>query len=324
MNPPAPLIDKQDPRLELAPLAKVFKLDAPRGGFVLHTPTSSSTIYGHDEIIADLFRLLPAVSKTDLEAQLSLRHDADKVHNLLRALADRGILRTPSSNESTPKDELALALAGFNADPTSADAPDLELALLGRGMVFETLMELADRAGIRASTAISDRTSIVAAACDQPDFEFFSRCNLEAAPAKPIIVFGYADRVEANIFSARIGGTACFECLFHRLRSSRRFVPEFDAGHAGSRLVLAGPAPPPRILSFLLAGAMLAQILSSQMRAEASPHEAKFRSFSAFSGELTAVPIWKLPRCSVCGNANLTKPMPGAFFLQEPARADPH
>jgi len=309
-------------RRELAPLTRVFKLDTPRGGFVFRGHAASLTIYGHDDLIEDLLRLLQEASAADLASQLGLRHDFDKASSLLRVLTEKGILRASDSIEHPPADELLVSLAGYNALSTPISAPDISLTLLGTGTAVETLMDLADGAGLHVSRGMSKDTSIVAAVCDQPDFEFFRRCNLEAAVTRPIAIFGYIDHVEANIFSGRIGSSACFECAYHRLRSSRRFVAEFDATHAGSRLVLAGPTTPPRIMSSILAGAMLTRVLSIHMGADPSPHEATFRSFSSLSGEMNSMPIWKLPRCPVCGSANLVRPMPGAFFLREPVRAD--
>lgn len=107
--------------------------------------------------------------------------------------------------------------------------------------------------------------------------------------------------------------TACYECYYHRVRGTRKFVAEFDArSQSGNILFHALPSKLAVQFGVAEAARMALQYLSGTLE---SPHLSVFSEIDSHSGEIRRSRILRLPRCKCCGSASTARPV-GSVFQQ--------
>jgi bacteriocin biosynthesis cyclodehydratase domain-containing protein len=107
--------------------------------------------------------------------------------------------------------------------------------------------------------------------------------------------------------------TACYECYFHRVRTTRRFVAEFDV-RSKPENILYNALPSKLTLQFGVAEAsrMIFQYLSGTLE---NLNQSIFSEIDSLSGEIHRSRVLRLPRCPSCGTANTARPV-GSVFQQ--------
>lgn len=213
-----------------------------------------------------------------------------------------------------PRDQLAvydranwlLVLAGEGA---CADALADALAQLNVPM-----QRIARDGALPPADAIGDKRALLLVCSDFEDFASFRAMNAKA--------------VERGLASLYLGidwstvqcgplvmpkATACYECYFHRVRSTRKFVAEFDV-RSKPENILYHALPSKLAIQFGVAEAsrLVLQYLSGTLD---NLQHSVFSEIDSLSGETQRSRILRLPRCACCGNASTARPV-GAVFQQ--------
>lgn len=106
---------------------------------------------------------------------------------------------------------------------------------------------------------------------------------------------------------------ACYECYFHRVRSTRKFTAEFDV-RSQPENILYHAMPSKLALQFGVAEAsrLVLQYLSGTLE---NLQQSLFSEIDSQSGEIHRSRVLRLPRCPSCGTANTSRPV-GSVFQQ--------
>lgn len=107
--------------------------------------------------------------------------------------------------------------------------------------------------------------------------------------------------------------TACYECYFHRVRSTRKFVAEFDV-RSKPENILYHALPSRLAIQFGVAEAsrLVLQYLSGTLD---NLQHSVFSEIDSLTGETHRSRVLRLPRCACCGNASTARPV-GTVFQQ--------
>jgi bacteriocin biosynthesis cyclodehydratase domain-containing protein len=107
--------------------------------------------------------------------------------------------------------------------------------------------------------------------------------------------------------------TACYECYFHRLRTTRKFVAEFDVRSMPEN-ILYHALPSRLAIQFGVAetSRVILQFLSGTLD---NLHQSVFSEIDSLAGDIHRSHILRLPRCPACGTANTARPV-GSVFQQ--------
>jgi bacteriocin biosynthesis cyclodehydratase domain-containing protein len=96
--------------------------------------------------------------------------------------------------------------------------------------------------------------------------------------------------------------TACYECLYHRVRAGRRNLEAFEA-------VAARDHRPSRLSAHFAAASAAAGILRFLAGSALDLHMATVARHNLLTGDSGHTVALKVPRCPVCGQANMRKPL---------------
>ncbi len=107
--------------------------------------------------------------------------------------------------------------------------------------------------------------------------------------------------------------SACYECYFHRLRTTRKFVAEFDMQSDPANL-LYHALPSTLAIQFALAEGtrLILEYLSGTLD---NLHHSAFSEIDSLTGSIGRSRVLRLPRCPACGTASSARPV-GSVFQQ--------
>jgi len=105
--------------------------------------------------------------------------------------------------------------------------------------------------------------------------------------------------------------TACYECYYHRVRATRRFVNEFDVRSDRSN-VLYNALPSKLAIQWAVAET-LRLVLRYFSGTLDNLHQSPFSEIDTFTGEVGRSMVLRLPRCPACGNASTERPVSSVY-----------
>lgn len=213
-----------------------------------------------------------------------------------------------------PRDQLAaydranwlLVLAG---DGACADALAEALAQMN-----VPLRRIGRDGELPPADAIGDQRALLLVCSDFEDFASFRAMNAKAVERGMASLYLGIDWSTVQCGPLVMPkATACYECYFHRVRSTRKFVAEFDV-RSKPENILYHALPSKLAIQFGVAEAsrLVLQYLSGTLD---DLHHSVFSEIDSLSGETHRSRILRLPRCACCGNASTARPV-GTVFQQ--------
>lgn len=276
-------------------------------GLTLEIITAAQNSINIDEFIYNLSDrfLVPAIEAT------------------IKALVDKKIL-LPSDRVQAL--DPAIIMQSYQARQTHLDKmirydmPDpglWQIFVAGDGVLAHSLKSAVADLGMQVHPYDEEkpdeigRTSLIVAASDGENFEPLRVINRQTIALAVPTLYIWLDR-----HVVRCGplthphATACFECYYHRLRSTRRFITEFDARADG---VIASPQPSRVSLHWAVAVAT-SQIVGFIAGTQRDAHLSPIREINTLRSEIRTSHLLRLPRCPVCGLASTEVRPPEEVF----------
>lgn len=172
-----------------------------------------------------------------------------------------------------------------------AERVKAQLAELGFTVEMFHAQKLADRS----------RSRLVVACADHDDIRSFRAINRAAVKAGVPAYYLSIDRQIVRAGPIVIPHqTACVECLFHRIASTRRYPAEY-AARLEPEKVLATPRPSE--LALKAATAALDRVLFYVTGMATDLHLSPVREHDVLRGSVRTSNVLRLPRCPVCSTA---------------------
>lgn len=199
---------------------------------------------------------------------------------------------------------LVLAGEGACADALAASLADLNVPLqrVGRDGALPSAEE------------VGGKRALLLVCSDFEDFATFRAMNAKAVErGLPGLYVGIDWSTVQCGPLVMPKATACYECYFHRVRSTRKFVAEFDVRSEPDN-ILYHALPSKLAIQFGVAEAsrLALQYLSGTLE---NLQHSVFSEIDSLSGETQRSRVLRLPRCTCCGNANTARPV-GTVFQQ--------
>jgi len=201
------------------------------------------------------------------------------------------------------KSNWLLMLAGSGS---CADA--LAASMSGLGVPFERMERDAPL------PEAGSRRALLVVCADFDDIALFRTMNARAVAAGWPVLFAGIDWGTVHCGPlVQPKATGCYECYFHRVRATRRFVAEFDV-RSQSENILYHALPSRLAVQFGVAetSRMALQFLAGTMD---GLQQSVISEIDSSSGEITRSRVLRLPRCQVCGTASTARPV-GSVFQQ--------
>lgn len=211
----------------------------------------------------------------------------------------------------------------ISADKRAAyDPANWMLVLAGHGHCADALAASMSELGVAvarlgdddALPAYGDKRALLLVCADDENFGLFRKMNARAIAAGiPSLYLGIDWSTVQCGPLVLPKATACYECYFHRVRTTRKFVAEFDV-RSNPENILYRAVPGKLALQFAVAEAsrLILQYLSGTLE---NLHQSVFSEIDSLSGEISRSRILRLPRCPACGTANTARPV-GSVFQQ--------
>jgi bacteriocin biosynthesis cyclodehydratase domain-containing protein len=178
--------------------------------------------------------------------------------------------------------------------------------LFGSGFLHTALASLLEEVGIACAqdeVPPAGADHLIVACLDTPDDAWLRQINRRAVEADAAFLPVVLDRHVISTGPLILpGATACYECLYHRVRAGRRNLEAFEAAaerdHRPSRLAAryAAASAAALIVRFLTGSAF-------------DLHIAQVTRHNLLTGAYGHTVALKVPRCPVCGQANMRKPL---------------
>lgn len=241
-----------------------------------------------------------------VEAKVLLKQDGrsgDSTFHHLQHRREQDGMSGPAQRPLYDKSNWLLALAGSG---TCADALAASLAELGVPL---------QRLG--AEDALPEpggRRALLLTASDFDDIALFRAMNAKAVAAGWPALFVGIDWSSVHCGPLVLPkATGCYECYFHRVRATRKFVAEFDMrSQSGNILYHALPSRLAVQFGVAEASRLALQFLSGTLE---GLQQSVFSEIDSGSGEIVRSRVLRLPRCQVCGSASTARPV-GSVFQQ--------
>ncbi|MFC5475536.1 TOMM precursor leader peptide-binding protein [Paraherbaspirillum soli] len=268
------------------------------------------------------------VTLAALTDRLSENFPAEAVEAAVKALVDTKVLVKRdgrASGDATHQHlEHRRELDGLIAaeQKASYDPANWVLALAGSGACADAIAASMAQLAVQVERLgedqpvpdYGDKRALLLVCSDFENFGFFRKLNGKA--------------VERGIPSLYLGidwgtvqcgplvipkATACYECYYHRVRTTRKFVAEFDA-RSKQENILYHALPSKLAIQFGVAetSRLILQFLSGTLD---NLHQSVFSEIDSLAGEINRSRILRLPRCPACGTANTARPV-GSVFQQ--------
>ncbi|SFM61541.1 TOMM precursor leader peptide-binding protein [Rugamonas rubra] len=263
------------------------------------------------EHMADSFpaEAVDAALKALLDTKVLVRHNGrasgDATHEHLTHRRELEGLTMPGQGAAYERANWLVALAGEGAcaDALAASFAELDVAVLRVGA--DAALPCAAAAGKRA---------LLIVCADHEDYALFRAMNAKAVEAgMPSLYVGIDWSTVQCGPLVMPRATACYECYFHRVRGTRKFVAEFDVRSLPDAIMYHA-VPSKLALRFGVAEAsrVALQYLSGTLE---NLQHSVFSEIDSLSGEIHRSRILRLPRCAACGNASSARPV-GSVFQQ--------
>lgn len=242
-----------------------------------------------------------------VDAKVLLKHDArsgsEATFHHLQHRREQDGMSGPAQRPQYDKANWVLALAG-----TGSCADALAASLTELGVQVERVVRdgpLPDK---------GERRALLLAASNFDDIALFRAMNAKAVAAGWPALFVGIDWNTVHCGPLVLPkATGCYECYFHRVRSTRKFVAEFDM-RSQSENILYHPLPSRLAVQFGVAEAsrVALQFLAGTLE---GLQQSVFSEIDSASGEIVRSRVLRLPRCQVCGTASTERPV-GSVFQQ--------
>ncbi len=178
--------------------------------------------------------------------------------------------------------------------------------LLGTGLLKDTLSRLLEDVGVRWNDdrdAPMSAEELIVACFDAPDEAVLRNVNRSAveadAPLLPVILDRHVVAIGPFIVPR---ATACYECLYHRVRVGRRSAEAYETAPMRNHL-------PSRLAAHFAAASAAAEIVRFLAGTAFDLHTAGVTRHDLMSGISGHTVALKVPRCPACGGANLKRPL---------------
>ncbi|MET3135141.1 bacteriocin biosynthesis cyclodehydratase domain-containing protein [Oxalobacteraceae bacterium GrIS 1.11] len=259
-----------------------------------------------------------------ISAAMSEHFPADAVQSTLKSLVDTKVLvaRDGRSHGDATHEHLEHrrqqdGTVAADAHPAYA-AANWRVALAGEGALADALaaaliaMQVpVERIGADLPPSAQSRQLMLVCA-DFENFGLFRKMNQKAVENNMASLYVGIDWTTVQCGPLVIPkATACYECYFHRMRSTRKFVAEFDV-RSNSDNILYHALPSRLAVQWAVAEAsrVVLQYLSGTLD---NLHQSVFSEINTLSGEIGRSMVLRLPRCPVCGNASTARPVGTVF-----------
>lgn len=278
------------------------------------TPTGSFTVRDDTGLICEIVKA--CVDGTDAAAFLehNPHFSASFAETAFKILAEKKII---AQSPDRPNCVTIMQQHHMLQSPVENIAPAIrELYVVGSGLLADTItahlqrleMDVDVCANPKLHDDIAGASRLVIACCDRETVTTFLDINRQCVSADVPALYVWLDH-----FTARCGplvlprATACYECYYHKLRASRRHVPEFDARASGNRLIAA--ADPNALALQWAVAATLTQVVNFLAGTLYDTHLSPFKEIDAARGNVHDSSITKIPRCPACGAAPSKRPL---------------
>lgn len=297
----------------LSPVLEVVEMEGDRLAF---------SVYGKRYTLQDdagLIRTLMAAAKTGV-ALSEFKEAHHETHSSLAvdaavcALVDAKFLVDESAGRSNAGTDLFQRMPGILQIGTlngqdAGPAIGRQIVVIGVGALARAVKRALGEVGFtrvaHADSLHEPATNVEAVVVCCADVElhaYFRSANAEALSRGLPVLYVSLDWHVARCGPLVVpGGSACYECYFHRIASTRRFADEFLARSTDERL-LARPAPNPLAVLWGAASAAT-QVCAYVTNAAADLHLSPVREVNVLTGEVARGSVLKLPRCPACGTA---------------------
>lgn len=291
------------PRLFLNDAVEIS--DAGQGRLYVRTPVDEFVILDRAGLIA---KVLEAVrTGTSLEATMDCFDDpavrVEALDGILSLLKTRRVIAPAKADPASPADPIHAWLSHIALKPADA-APACRI--WGSGLLYDALRRMLGEVGVACTDDVDAPLSadeLIVACLDAPDEAELRRINAKAvdadAPFLPVVLDRHVVSIGPMVLPH---ATACYECLYHRVRAGRRNLDAFEAAtvrrHHPSRLAAQFAAAS--------AATMIVRFLSGSAFDLHTAAVARHNLLTGSSGHTVAL---KVPRCQVCGQANMRKPL---------------
>ena len=192
------------------------------------------------------------------------------------------------------------------------------VALVGKGMLANALkLAIADvqievECVDDALSTVSDKRCVILTVSDDENIALARAWNKTAVIlGLPFLFVGIDWSVVQCGPLVLPRATACYECYYHRVRATRRFVNEFDALSDRSR-ILYNKLPSKLAIQWAVAETLRLLLLHLSGTHD-QLHQSPFSTIDTFQGSIERSMVLRLPRCPVCGNASGEKPVSAVY-----------
>jgi bacteriocin biosynthesis cyclodehydratase domain-containing protein len=266
------------------------------------------------------------ISLEDIALALSEHYPADAVQSTLKALVDTKVLvgRDGRAHGDATHEHLE-----HRRDQDNMIAPEARpsyavgnwvVLLAGQGQLADAMsVALTDMqvnvVPVTADAALPDVTgkrSLLLVCSDDENVGLFRQFNRKAIEHNVASLYVGIDWTSVQCGPLTIPrASACYECYFHRIRSTRKFVAEFDV-RSNPDNFLYHALPSRLAIQWAVAetGRVALQYLGGTLD---NFGQSVFSEINALSGEVGRSLVLRLPRCPVCGNASAARPVGAAF-----------
>jgi bacteriocin biosynthesis cyclodehydratase domain-containing protein len=190
------------------------------------------------------------------------------------------------------------------------------VVLAGQGQLANAMLKSLTETGIQVNrvgaegqiSTYADKRAMMLVCSDDEDFSMFRKMNSVAVEAGMPSLFLGIDWSTVQCGPLVIPkATACYECFYHRVRSTRKFAAEFDVRSNPDNFVYRAIPSKLAIQWAVAEGARIVlQYLSGTLE---NMHQSTFSEIGIFDGNIGRSAVLRLPRCPVCGVANTARPV---------------
>ncbi len=278
---------------------------AGEGRIYVRTPVEEFVIMDRVGVIGKVIEAIREGSplETAIDGLVDPEVRAEVLAGIVTLLKGRKIIRADSADLSGAVDPIHLWL-GHVALTAVGAAPVCRL--WGSGLLRSALGAVLQDVGIACT---SDEDSPVTAeeliilCLDVPDDSRLRQVNRLAVEADAAYLPVVLDRHVVSIGPLVLPrATACYECLYHRVRAGRRNLEAFEA-------VAERDHRPSRLAAHFAAASAAALIVRFLAGSAFDLHTAAVARYNLLTGGSGHTVALKVPRCPVCGQANMRKPL---------------
>jgi bacteriocin biosynthesis cyclodehydratase domain-containing protein len=271
------------------------------GRILVRTPAEDFVIVDRSGLVTSFLKDLQTGgdgATTFLMMPEDIRHDArERVLTMLRA---RRVVVEGAALNFVEADPLTAWLRHVAIDPAARNA----CVVSGTGMLREMVEQYLQEAGVATRSDAGDAFTddeLVVGCWDNADEGGARALNRRSVADGATLLLLTIDRSIGTVGPLVIpDATACYECCFQRVRAGRK---NLEAEHCSPASGL-----PSRVVARLTAAHATAFVLRYLGGAAFDLHVASITRHDVLTGRSGHTVALKVPRCPVCGQANMRKP----------------